>query len=213
MPDELEASVDILGDVTHGAPTEAPPQAPAPAASGTPADAPAARSARAEEAKPAAKQRFFPLPSPPLANFRTGARNFGAGRSGGRRLHAGVDLIAPVGTKIRAIADGVVIQAPYYFYSGTNALEVDHPGIGVVRYGEISISKAVRLKAGDRVKAGEVIAYVGRLESGSSMLHFELYSGKAKGALSVGQGPYMRRRDLINPSTLIDELARRSFGK
>jgi len=213
MPDELEAGIDFLGDVMHGSPTEGPPQAPAPAASGTPADAPAARSARDEEAKPAAKQRFFPLPTPPLANFRTGARYFGAPRSGGRRLHAGVDLIAPFGTKIRAIADGVVIQAPYYFYSGTNALEVDHPGIGVVRYGEISISKAVRLKGGDRVKAGEVIAYVGRLESGSSMLHFELYSGKAKGSLTVGQGPYMRRRDLINPSTLVDELSRRSFGK
>ena len=115
---------------------------------------------------------------------------------------------------VRAIADGVVIQAPYFFYLGTNALEVNHPGIGVVRYGEISIAKPVRLKAGEHVKAGQIIAYVGRLDTGASMIHFELYSGKATGPLTErGRLPYQRRRDLLNPSDLIDRLSRASFGR
>jgi murein DD-endopeptidase MepM/ murein hydrolase activator NlpD len=155
----------------------------------------------------------FPFTQRPLADFHTGARYFGAHRSGGR-LHAGVDLIAPFGWAIHAIADGTVVQAPYYFYEGTNALEVSHPGIGVVRYGEISIKKAVHLKGGQHVKAGDVIAYVGRLNSGSSMLHFELYSGRSSGALTVrGNKPYQRRKDLTNPSSLVEKLLKETFGK
>lgn len=148
----------------------------------------------------------FPLFEAPLANYKTGARWFGAPRSGGRH-HAAVDLIAPHLTRIRAVADGVVVQAPYYFYTGTNALEVNHPGVGVVRYGEIDKKKVVKLKAGDHVRAGDVIAYVGRLDSGSSMLHFELYSGKGKGPLTVrGNPPYQRRSDLVNPTSFMDKV-------
>lgn len=165
---------------------------------------------RAEAAR--AETLYYPFWHPPQASYKGGARFFGAHRSRGR-LHAACDLLAPFGTKIRAIADGVVIQAPYFFYEGTNALEVRHPGIGVVRYGEISIVKKVNLKAGDHVKAGDHIAYVGMLDSGSSMLHFELYSGKATGGLTDRSNPpYQRRRDLLNPSSLVDKLYKASFG-
>ncbi len=78
----------------------------------------------------------YPLFEPATASFRTGGRSFGAPRSGGR-LHAAVDLLNPYKAKIRAIADGIVRATPYDFYLGTDALEVEHPGIGVVRYGEI----------------------------------------------------------------------------
>jgi murein DD-endopeptidase MepM/ murein hydrolase activator NlpD len=204
MPPDNDFGIDFTGttlraaSVTGGAPVAPPPGAAAPRDQGAQAQAEG--------------RLFFPLFQPPLASYRGGARYFGAPRSGGR-LHAACDLLAPFGTKIRAIADGIVLQAPYYFYEGTNALEVQHPGIGVVRYGEISIVKAVHLRAGDRVEAGDVIAYVGRLDSGSSMLHFELYSGKAQGGLTNrGNPPYQRRRDLINPSSLVDKLYQGTFG-
>lgn len=83
----------------------------------------------------------------------------------------------------------------------------------MVRYGEISIVKAVKLKAGEQVEAGQLIAYVGRLNSGSSMLHLELYSGASKGSLTVrGNPPYQRRKDLMNPTSLIEKLLKITFG-
>jgi len=154
----------------------------------------------------------YPLFQPALAPYSTGARFFGAPRANGR-LHAADDLLAPFKSKIRAIADGVVLQPPYYFYLGTNALEVHHPGVGTVRYGEISQVKSIPWKTGDKVKCGQVIAYVGLLDTGSSMIHFELYSGKASGSLTqTWNPPYQRRSDLVNPAHLVDKLYKLTFG-
>lgn len=165
--------------------------------------APAATPARAR----------FPFDVRALADFRTGARFFGANRAHGRK-HAGIDLIAPPGRAIHAIADGVVVRAPYYFYTGTNALEVHHPGVGTVRYGEIHMHQVVRLREGQHVQRGDLIAYVGRLDSGSSMLHFELYSGTGRGSLTVrGNPPYQRRSDLVNPTQLMTRLQHEAFGQ
>jgi murein DD-endopeptidase MepM/ murein hydrolase activator NlpD len=157
-------------------------------------------------------KRVYPLFHPATASFLTGGRWFGAPRTD--RLHAAVDLLNPYKSPIRAIADGVVLSVPYDFYLGTDALEVHHPGIGVVRYGEISPLALVDLKPGDRVSMGDVIAHVGQQDTtGFCMLHFELYTGAASGPLTeVWNPPYERRKDLINPSTLVDELHKLTFG-
>jgi murein DD-endopeptidase MepM/ murein hydrolase activator NlpD len=107
-----------------------------------------------------------------------------------------------------------VLQRPYFFYLGTDALEVHHPGIGVVRYGEISPLALVDLKAGDVVKMGDVIAHVGQQSTtGFCMLHFEMYTGKATGALTEPLNePYERRSDLENPSTFVNKLHKLTFG-
>ncbi len=154
----------------------------------------------------------YPLFEPATASFRTGGRSFGAPRPG--RLHAAVDLLNPYESRIRAIADGVVLARPYDFYLGTDALEVHHPHVGVVRYGEISPLRLVDLRPGDHVKMGDVIAHVGRQDTtGFCMLHFELYSGRASGPLTeVWNPPYERRSDLLNPSSFVDELHRLTFG-
>lgn len=144
----------------------------------------------------------FPLRSRPSLSYKTGGRYFGAPRSSGR-LHAGCDLIAPAGTEILAVADGV-LGASYAFYSGTDALEVTHTGGFVVRYGEIS-GLASGLRRGSSVTRGQLIAYVGRLASGSSMLHFELYRGTSSGGLTVRSNPpYQRRADLVDPTSHLD---------
>ncbi len=136
----------------------------------------------------------FPLSKDPDENFTEEPRSFGAYRSGGR-LHAGCDLMSPDGTPIYAVCDGEILDF-YYFYDDTYALEVKHNNF-VVRYGELSASSPV--KAGQRVKKGDLIGHVGYLVSlGLSMLHFEIYTGKATGLLSASGNDYSRRSDLTD---------------
>ncbi len=165
-----------------------------------------------QSGSPSATDQIFPLWIKPTASWKDGPRYFGCPRSGGRK-HGGLDLYAPFGTKVRAISDGVIIQQPYAFYDGTNALEVFHPGIGVVRYGEISSGKKVAVKAGQKVKCGELIAYVGLLDSlQMSMIHFELFGEAARGKNLSGGGPYRRHPALKDPTPLIDKLFKKTFG-
>jgi murein DD-endopeptidase MepM/ murein hydrolase activator NlpD len=157
-------------------------------------------------------QFFFPFKQVPSINWTDGIRAFGARRSHGARAHAGCDLYFPVGTTIHAITDGTVTRGPYDFYEGTFALEVDH-GTFLARYGEIQRTAMVR--EGDRVSAGQPIAKVGKLNSIiNSMLHLEIYDKSATGALTVTNNqtkrtangtPFMRRRDLIDPTAKLNE--------
>ena len=78
----------------------------------------------------------FPLAQMPYNDWFTGAAAFGSYRSGGR-IHAASDLYTPAGRTVRSIANGKVLDY-YYFYSGTNALVVEHDDGRVVRYGEVS---------------------------------------------------------------------------
>lgn len=150
----------------------------------------------------------FPFAELPKKSWTESPRSFGANRAN-NRAHAGCDLYFPKGTIIHAVADGTVVRGPYPFYAGTFALEIDH-GAFTARYGEIQEKTFAR--QGDRVKAGDPIARVGHLVGiavESDMLHFELYSNKAHGPLTVpaSEGlvapngrPYMRRKDLIDPT-------------
>lgn len=147
---------------------------------------------------------LFPLRKRPVYSYKTDGREFGAWRSGGR-LHAGCDLLADRGVEILAVENGTVIQGPYYFYQGTYALEVNHDSGIVVRYGEILQSVPRGIGPGARISRGQVIAYVGQLSTGSSMLHFEMYQGTASGELTTGSGPYRRRSDLLDPTPYLDQ--------
>lgn len=145
----------------------------------------------------------FPLKMRSPSNYKTGMRKFGSNRSGGRK-HAGCDLYAPIGTPVYAMDDGEIDNF-YAFYLGTYALEIKHSGF-VARYGEIS-KAATGIKKGLKVKKGQLIGYVGELKGlNMSMLHLELYSGKANGPLTVrGNKPYQRRFDLIDPTSILDK--------
>ncbi len=75
------------------------------------------------------------------------------------REHTGVDLAAPEGTRVLASADGVVNSAGWRGGYG-NAIEVRHGGGITTLYGHLSrFAKGIR--AGARVKQGEVIGFVG----------------------------------------------------
>ena len=93
------------------------------------------------------------------------------------------------------------------FYHGTNSLVVRHRSGIVVRYCEILRKDDVKLERGALVKAGDLIAHVGKMQV-DSMRHFELNSGQAFGELPQrNNGAFQRRSDLVDPTDLLDKLA------
>ncbi len=147
----------------------------------------------------------FPLPFLPKLSYMAGRRGFGAPRDNGRK-HAGCDLVAPAGTEIFAVADGVVIEPVAEFYHNhVKALVIRHPGF-VARYCEIrDAAPGIKLKS--EVKAGQVVAFVGQMFH-AAMLHFEVYSGTMAGPLTVRSNkPFQRRADIIDPTALLGRLA------
>ncbi|WP_026750273.1 M23 family metallopeptidase [Sediminibacterium sp. C3] len=90
-----------------------------------------------------------------------------------RRLHAGLDFTAPIGTPIYAAADGVIKDAGFNTGGYGNRVVVNH-GFGY----ETLYAHMVRIKArvGARVKRGEVIGYVGSTgKSTGPHLHYEVH--------------------------------------
>ena len=87
-------------------------------------------------------------------------------------FHPGIDISTPIGTKVQAPADGIVISTGQQGGYG-NALVIDH-GYGVVtRYGHLD---SFAVKPGQRVKRGEVIAFVGSTgRSTGPHLHYEVW--------------------------------------
>lgn len=72
--------------------------------------------------------------------------------------HRGLDFRAPMGTPIKAIADGTVILVGDHYYAG-NSVYIDH-GNGVISM--YFHSSEVLVKQGDKVERGQVISKSGR---------------------------------------------------
>ena len=157
---------------------------------------------------------LFPFAKLPVQKWTDGPRRFEANRDKGRRAHAGCDLYYPANTQIFAIADGVVLRDPYHFYDVVFALDVDH-GDFIARYGEIRTDCALR--AGERVRAGDAIAKIGKMRAvPTPMLHLELYDKSANGPLTEQNRarskkrkadgvPFFRRMDVIDPTALLHQ--------
>ncbi|MEP7329580.1 MAG: M23 family metallopeptidase, partial [Betaproteobacteria bacterium] len=88
------------------------------------------------------------------------------------RAHRGVDYAAPIGTPIRATADGVVAFAGVQGGYG-NVVFLRHHGAYSTVYGHMS-RFASQLRTGTRVRQGETIGYVGMTGwSTGPHLHYE----------------------------------------
>src|SRR5687768_13369391 len=75
------------------------------------------------------------------------------------KAHLGTDFAAPTGTPIRAVGDGIVLEARYKSNNG-NYVKVRHNATYTTQY--LHMSKiASGLRAGDRVRQGQTIGYVG----------------------------------------------------
>lgn len=98
------------------------------------------------------------------------------------RLHAGIDLAAPIGTHIKAADGGKVTFSGYNGALGY-MVAIDHGGGRVTWYGHCS---KLFVKKGDRVYQGQHIANVGNTgRSTGPHVHFEVHiNGKTKNPLS-----------------------------
>lgn len=76
------------------------------------------------------------------------------------RAHHGVDYAAPVGTPVKTIGDGVVIEKGFQRNGAGNYLKIKHNATYTTTYMHLS-RFAKGIEKGRRVKQGEVIAYVG----------------------------------------------------
>jgi murein DD-endopeptidase MepM/ murein hydrolase activator NlpD len=144
----------------------------------------------------------FPTVKETTHSYTSGMRMFNARRGGGKRTHAACDLYRFKDEPILSVAPGRIARNHYYFYQGTYAIEVVHSGGFVVRYGELSGKKMDGLNHGSKVKMGQQIGYMGKVNSNCCrpMLHFELYKGSKTGPLSRSGNKYRRRSDLMDPT-------------
>jgi murein DD-endopeptidase MepM/ murein hydrolase activator NlpD len=105
-------------------------------------------------------------------------QGWGAPRDGGRRRHQGIDLLAPAGTPLVAVADGHISRASNV-ERGRGGITLwlrDHRGTGYY-YAHNQRNLA---QAGQRVRRGQVIALVGatgNARGGPPHLHFQIHPG------------------------------------
>ncbi len=99
--------------------------------------------------------------------------------------HDGLDFSAPYGTPIKALEDGVVLQAYYTSRGYGNYIAIDH-GDYVTHYSHCS-KLGENIQMGDTVKKGDVIAYVGSTgNSTGNHLHLEVRKKSNETGLSSG---------------------------
>jgi Peptidase family M23/Csd3 second domain len=119
------------------------------------------------------------------------------------RPHRGVDLAAPRGTPVRAVADGWVKEAQWMGGLG-RAVQIEHMGDRVTTYGHLN-EIAPGIKEGATVERGQVIGYVGStgLATGPH-LHYEVEEG----------GEHLDPLQFeVEPEDPVDGGARRRFDK
>jgi murein DD-endopeptidase MepM/ murein hydrolase activator NlpD len=98
-----------------------------------------------------------------------------AARFGGGRGHQGHDTFAACGTPVVA-ARGGVVQFKQYHSAAGHYLVIDGVRTGV-DYTYMHLRDAALVNAGDRVRTGELIGYVGQTGRASGChLHFEMWS-------------------------------------
>ena len=131
------------------------------------------------------KKIFWPVPSikkniPKSKSKRGFARNKEDGR-----FHCGTDILASYGSKVISIESGIVKNIflftypkldKFNKYEDTYAIAIQHENGNFALYCEIQKPK---IKIGQKIKAGQTIAKVGRFFSDKpkhTMLHFEYHS-------------------------------------
>ena len=91
--------------------------------------------------------------------------------------HYGIDIIAPKEDPVKAVLDGTIVFAGFTS-NGGNVIHIQHNNNMISVY---THNSALLKKSGDRVKAGESIAFIG--DSGEYSegphLHFELWENGA----------------------------------
>lgn len=115
----------------------------------------------------------WPVPSSTRITSDYGLRGDPFGNSSSSEFHKGIDIGAPVGTPIVAVADGVVAWSRYSNTAG-NWVVINHGDNLISVYMHMSYYV---VSSGEYVEAGQVIGYVGLTGSTSGPhLHFGMGS-------------------------------------
>ena len=112
----------------------------------------------------------------------------------GGRSHEGVDILAPRNTPIVAVGDGTIAKLWNSHDGGTTIYQFDPTGTYVYYYAHLE-SYANGLKEGEKVRAGQVIGFVGtsgNAPKNTPHLHFAIYKVTEPGHWYHGQplNPY-----------------------
>jgi murein DD-endopeptidase MepM/ murein hydrolase activator NlpD len=114
------------------------------------------------------------------------------------RMHRGTDFAAPIGTPILAAGEGVVLRAGPFSSFG-NYVRIRHGNGYETAYAHMS-RFARGLRAGMRVRQGQIIGYVGTTgRSTGPHLHYEVLRGGQQinpMSLRVANGRNLTGRDL-----------------
>lgn len=113
---------------------------------------------------------------------------YGAPRDGGRRRHRGIDIMAPRGTRVVAVADGEISYVGTQSKAGRSVWLVTDAGVSFF-YAHLD-RWASGLKEGRKVRKGETIGYVGdsgNARRSSPHLHFTIH----RDSEAVNPYPYL----------------------
>src|SRR3954453_16490458 len=100
---------------------------------------------------------------------------FGAARSGGRK-HEGIDIFAPEGTPIHAVAGGTVVQG-FTNGLGGNVVRIQGDDGRFYYYAHLTPGSTDNLRVGQHVSAGEGsrrVGHTGDAASTPNHLHFQV---------------------------------------
>lgn len=121
------------------------------------------------------------------------------------RMHQGVDFAAPLGTPVLAAGDGVVVEARSWAGYG-NWLRIRHGGGWETGYAHLA-AYVSGLKAGDAVRQGEVVGYVGQTGFATGPhLHYETWLAGRR--VDPARAPFAETSEL-DPHALADFAAQR----
>ncbi|MEY8840449.1 DUF5930 domain-containing protein, partial [Cribrihabitans sp. XS_ASV171] len=119
----------------------------------------------------AAQQAPFAIPVKSAFRYTSGFGSRRDPKTGGRRMHNGVDFAGAHGTDIHATADGVVTHAGWLSGFG-RLVKIEH-AFGIETY--YAHNTKLRVKVGQRVSRGDHIADMGSTgRSTGTHLHYEV---------------------------------------
>jgi murein DD-endopeptidase MepM/ murein hydrolase activator NlpD len=141
---------------------------------------------------PTGQERVNAQPTGPMGDFAANFKDpvpggswsgpgLGLSRDGGRRRHQGIDIFAPMGTPVYASADGEVVYSERRPSGGFGmAVQLKHTDGYITKYAHLSGLSGYG--KGDRVRAGDVIGYVGDTGNAKGTpphLHYEVWRNGA----------------------------------
>ena len=155
-------------------PSATPTPSPAPSASPDPTPAPSQTPAQATPSAQAADFFVWPLRGQVVADWSLEVLAYDE-TMGDWRTHSGIDISAPVGTEVMAVANGTVASVEQDDLMGTTVTIAHADGLESIY---ANLAEVPSVEAGDEVAVGEVIGATGTTAAAESAraphLHLEM---------------------------------------